>query len=145
MKVKMMMFAVAAMVIVFAVAALAAETPQPDNRRNQGPPPEAYAACIGKTVGATATFVDPRGETISGTCQQEGERMVLRPDRSKGQAGNRQGGPPPEAYKACEGKTAGAVASFVDPRGETLSGSCEQEGQRLVLRPDRNRQAPASK
>jgi hypothetical protein len=29
-------------------------------------------------------------------------------------------GPPPEAYKACEGKSAGAIAQFVDRRGEPL-------------------------
>jgi two-component system, OmpR family, heavy metal sensor histidine kinase CusS len=48
-------------------------------------------------------------------------------------------GPPPEAYKACEGKSAGSVSQFIDPRGETLKGTCEQENGRLVLRPDRSR------
>jgi hypothetical protein len=48
-------------------------------------------------------------------------------------------GPPPEAYAACEGKKAGDAAHFVDPRGETVKGTCEQEGDRLVLRPDRSR------
>lgn len=55
-------------------------------------------------------------------------------------------GPPPEAYKACEGKTAGSTAQFVNPRGETVKGTCEEEGGRLVLRPDHrkgDRQGPA--
>ncbi len=46
------------------------------------------------------------------------------------------GGPPPEAYTACEGKSAGDAAEFVSPRGDTVTGVCEQQGDRLVLRPD---------
>lgn len=45
-------------------------------------------------------------------------------------------GPPPEAYTACENKTAGDTAEFVSPHGDTVTGTCEQEGDRLVLRPD---------
>ena len=45
-------------------------------------------------------------------------------------------GPPPEAYTACENKTAGDKAEFVSPHGDTVTGTCEQEGDRLVLRPD---------
>jgi two-component system, OmpR family, heavy metal sensor histidine kinase CusS len=48
-------------------------------------------------------------------------------------------GPPPEAYRACEGKSAGNVSQFVNPRGETVKGTCEEEQGRMVLRPDRNR------
>jgi hypothetical protein len=48
-------------------------------------------------------------------------------------------GPPPEAYKVCEGKSAGSVAQFVNRRGETLKGTCEEEDGRLVLRPDANK------
>jgi heavy metal sensor kinase len=49
-------------------------------------------------------------------------------------------GPPQEAYAACEGKKAGSISQLVDPHGETLIGSCEEdETGRLVLRPDRNR------
>ncbi len=49
-------------------------------RRHQGPPPEAYTACEGKSVGDSAEFESPRGDTITGTCVQDGERLVLRPD-----------------------------------------------------------------
>jgi hypothetical protein len=62
---------------------------QETGRRRQGPPPEAYTACEGKTVGDTAMFESPRGETVTGTCEQEGDRLVLRPDRGKGNAGGR--------------------------------------------------------
>jgi hypothetical protein len=46
-----------------------------------GPPPEAYAACTGKTPGSPAQFTDRNGETVSGVCESRGERLVLRPDR----------------------------------------------------------------
>jgi heavy metal sensor kinase len=56
-------------------------------------------------------------------------------------------GPPPEAYRACAGKSAGNVAQFTDSRGETVMGTCEKEENGvLVLRPDanrRDRRAPA--
>ena len=85
--------------------------------------------------------------------------MVLRPDRgsqdtdaesvnalgeesSSQQKGRRRQGPPPEAYSACEGKNAGDVAELVSRRGDTVTGTCEQQGDRLVLRPDRLRQDP---
>ena len=104
-----------------------------------GPPAEAYTACTGKSAGNTATFVNPKGETVTGTCTQDGSQLVLRPDNSKGQANGKRQGPPPEAYKACEGKSVGATAQFVNPRGETLIGTCAQEGTRLVLRPNSNK------
>lgn len=34
-------------------------------------------------------------------------------------------GPPPEAIKACEGKTAGAATSFVNRKGDTVKGTCQ--------------------
>lgn len=41
-----------------------------------------------------------------------------------------QGGPPPEAIKACEGKSEGATTSFKGRRGETLEATCKKiEGQ----------------
>jgi heavy metal sensor kinase len=59
-------------------------------------------------------------------------------DRDRGARGERRT-PPPEAYEACRGKSAGSVSRFVDARGETLEGLCEEELGRLVLRPDANR------
>ena len=57
-------------------------------------------------------------------------------DSSSQEPGRRHHGPPPEAYTACEGKSAGDTAKFVSPHGDTVTGTCEQEGDRLVLRPD---------
>lgn len=45
--------------------------------------------------------------------------------------------PPPEAYKACEGKSAGSASEFVDSRGRTVSGICKEVDGKLILRPDR--------
>ncbi|MEI6610499.1 MAG: ATP-binding protein [Deltaproteobacteria bacterium] len=56
-------------------------------------------------------------------------------DRGDEARNNRRRGPPAEAYKACEGKSEGSTAEFVDQRGETLIGTCEIENGKLVLRP----------
>ena len=63
-------------VIGFGNDAFAQET----GRRRQGPPPEAYTACEGKSSGDAAEFVSPRGDTVTGTCEKQGDRLVLRPD-----------------------------------------------------------------
>lgn len=57
-------------------------------------------------------------------------------DTSSENSGRRHHGPPPEAYTACEGKSEGDTAEFVSPHGDTVTGTCEQDGDRLVLRPD---------
>ena len=53
---------------------------QERGRRHQGPPPEAFTACEGKSAGDTAEFVSPRGDTVTGTCEEQGGKLVLRPD-----------------------------------------------------------------
>ena len=119
---------------------------QDTGRRQHGPPAEAFTACEGKSAGDTAEFVSPRGDTVTGTCEQQGDRLVLRPDnpgrnsdendQSSRNAGRRQHGPPTAAFTACEGKNPGDTAEFVSPRGDTVTGTCEQLDNRLVLRPD---------
>ena len=61
--------------------------------------------------------------------------------------GRRHHGPPPEAYTACEGKSAGDTAEFVSPHGDTVTGTCEyeQDSERLVLRPDNPPEGKRSK
>ena len=58
--------------------------------RGHGPPPEAYEACEGKSVGDEAEFVNPRGETVTGTCEQRGDQLILLPDNFKGRFGGRE-------------------------------------------------------
>jgi hypothetical protein len=53
---------------------------QEGGRRHHGPPPEAYTACEGMAAGDTAEFISPRGDTVTGTCEADGDRLVLRPD-----------------------------------------------------------------
>jgi hypothetical protein len=104
-----------------------------------GPPPEAFRACEGKTVGSKAQFTGPDGETVSGSCKVADGRLVLRPDHPRANSRDERRGPPPEAYKACEGKNAGSMAQFINPRGETVKGRCGEEDGTLVLRPDISR------
>jgi hypothetical protein len=104
--------------------------------RRHAPPPEAYEACEGKSVGDEAEFINPRGYTVTGICEEEGDQLVLRPDNPKKRSGGRRHGPPPEAYEVCEGKSIGDEAEFVNRRGYTVTGTCEEEGDQLVLRPD---------
>ncbi|MFT5699233.1 MAG: hypothetical protein ACI8ZB_002090 [Desulforhopalus sp.] len=113
---------------------------QKTHTQRQGPPLEAYTACQDKNAGDAAEFVDPKGKTMSGTCEQEGDRLVLRPDSqpTKKHNGDKHQSPPPEAYTACQGKNVGDVAEFVNPKGKTMSGICEQDKDRLVLRPTRS-------
>ena len=60
---------------------------QGNDRKPQEPPPEAYAACEGKCAGDTAEFESPRGDTVTGTCVEDGNRLVLRPDNPPGGKG----------------------------------------------------------
>ena len=52
--------------------------------------------------------------------------------------GKPQGGPPQEAFTACEGKSEGDTASFEASNGETITGTCRQDrnGDSLLLIPD---------
>ena len=67
--------------ILIAVIAFGSDaSSQETGRRHHGPPPEAYTACNGKNAGDTAECVNPHGDTVTGTCEQEGDRLVLRSD-----------------------------------------------------------------
>ena len=129
-----------ALLAVCPTLAFGADSPSKTNRgRRQGPPPEAYAACEDKNHGDQAQFVASHGQTVKGTCEMQGDRLVLRPDNHKGRAGGRRQGPPPEAYAACKDKNQGDEAQFVTSRGQTVKGTCEMQGDRLLLRPERHK------
>ena len=57
------------------------------------PPPEAYAACKGKTEGASVTLTMPDGKSLAGTCRTMGGTLVAMP--AGGPGGPGAGGPPP--------------------------------------------------
>jgi two-component system heavy metal sensor histidine kinase CusS len=69
-----------------------------DGRGDRRPPLEAYEVCKGKSAGFPAQFTNPRGETISGICEEEDGVLVLRGTRPKGddrkQAGEEYGDRP---------------------------------------------------
>ena len=74
--------------------ALGNDTPsQRSGRRHNGPPPEAYTVCEGKSAGDTAEFVSPFGDKVTGTCVQDrnSDRLVLRPDNPpvRGESGKK--------------------------------------------------------
>ena len=69
--------------IFIAVIAFGSDTSsQETGRRHNGPPPEAYPAGEGKNAGDKAEFVSPHRDTVTGICVREGDRLVLRTDRS---------------------------------------------------------------
>ena len=49
-----------------------------------GPPPEAYSVCKDKKAGSASQLTTPWGETVRGTCREEGDKLVLIPDRPEG-------------------------------------------------------------
>jgi hypothetical protein len=63
-------------------------------RGHHGPPPEAYTACEGLSVGDVAELETPHGDILTGTCEEEGDRLVLRPDNLP--EGAPPEGPPPD-------------------------------------------------
>lgn len=79
--------AAAIMVGQFAVTGWAFSGPEGRGER-RGPPPEAVAACQGKSEGATVEFTGRGGETISGTCRQFQGQLAAMPDRPPGAKGN---------------------------------------------------------
>ena len=57
--------------------------------RQQGPPPEAIAACEGKSVGDSVTFTDPRGGSHEGTCQEIDGQLAAAPENMPEGGGRR--------------------------------------------------------
>ena len=127
-----------------------------DNRQGnsgrQGPPQEAFDACLGKSAGDSAQFEGRNGETISGICEERDGKLILQPSnmpsdhptqannsmpmQNNQSSTNSRQGPPAEAFTACEGKTAGDKSSFKTPNGESISGQCLEQNGQLVLVPD---------
>ena len=48
-------------------------------------------------------------------------------------------GPPAEAFEACSGMQSGASVSFVSPRGDSLSATCQEIRGQLVAVPEGHR------
>lgn len=63
-----------------------------------GPPPEAYSACKDKMAGSASRLITPWGETVRGTCREEGGKLVLIPDRPEGVKMAMRPCPPPRCW-----------------------------------------------
>ena len=82
----------AALVTVLAAMSATPVLAQPQGRQGPpAPPPEAYAACKGKTEGASVTLTMPDGKSLAGTCRTMDGTLVAMPAGGPGGAG----GPPP--------------------------------------------------
>jgi len=55
--------------------------------RPSGPPPEAYAACTGKSAGVSVSFTLRDGRTVQGVCELIGDRLAARMSRPSGMRG----------------------------------------------------------
>ena len=81
-----------ALATVLAATSIAPVLAQPQGRQAPpAPPPEAYAACKGKTEGASVTLTMPDGKSLTGTCRTMDGTLVAMPAGGPGGAG----GPPP--------------------------------------------------
>ncbi|WP_163339463.1 hypothetical protein [Desulfopila sp. IMCC35008] len=49
----------------------------------QGPPPEAIAACEGKAEGDSVTFKGRRGESMKATCEVINDQLAAVPEKHK--------------------------------------------------------------
>ncbi|MEN6373901.1 MAG: hypothetical protein ABFD75_03845 [Smithella sp.] len=58
----------------------------PKQERRMKPPPEAIAACKGKSEGTKVQFTTPRGDTLTGICKQFEGTLAAMP---------KHGAPPP--------------------------------------------------
>ena len=79
-----------------ALASIAAAFPshaQPSRGTPPAPLPEAYAACKGKTEGASVTLTMSDGKSLAGTCRTMDGTLVAMPAGGPGGLG--AGGPPP--------------------------------------------------
>ena len=84
----------AATALGLAMAAIAADSAPParggasaPGGNPPGPPPEAVAACKGKTEGTTVSFTGRAGETFTGVCQTTNGVLAARPAGGQGGPG----------------------------------------------------------
>jgi len=54
------------------------------------PPPEAFAACVGKSEGEAVTFIT-HNETLSAVCRMFDGKLAAAPDRNRNNAGGNSG------------------------------------------------------
>ncbi len=77
-----------------AIAADSADGSKLQRRPPMGPPPEAIAACKGKSEGTSVQFTTPRGDTLKGVCKLVNGTLAAVPE---GGMRGPQGKPPDNA------------------------------------------------
>ncbi len=92
----------------------------------RAPPPQAFAACKGKSAGDTVQQTTPAGDQRPALCTQSPQGLFARLNRRP---------PPPEAFDACQGKKLGDAVQFDTPRGLQDS-TCIQTPEGLAARPN---------
>lgn len=78
---------VVAMMLAAGAPAFAGCALPPPGARPHGPPPEAFAACVGKTAGDAVSLTVHDGKVLNATCELRDGALVARPE------GKRHGGP----------------------------------------------------
>lgn len=112
-----------------ALPALAQDHPR--GGPGHGPPPEALAACRGRSRGASCTVTPPNGRAMSGTCDSPSDDLPLACRPAHGPGGGPGHAPPPEAFTACEGVATGDACVVDTPHG-TVEGVCRATPDRRV-------------
>ncbi len=114
----------------------------------QGPPAEALEACASQSEGNPCNFSAPHG-MVSGSCLNTHGGIACVPERGPVQnqgrsSGERRGGPPAEAFSACDGLASGDACTVQTPHGN-LQGRCRSHGGDAFCVPDHHRQGPVGK
>lgn len=115
------------------------------------PPPEAFAACEGKTEGAAVKISLPDQRSLEASCMKAGDKLAARPNKMPAphdgahepRHDHAPGHPPMlrppfpsfEAIAACIGKKDGETIAATLPDGQKLSSQCALFDQTLALRP----------
>lgn len=130
---------VALLACLAAPLAMAADEAPKHEGHHMEPPAAAFTACEGKQAGDKGSFTGPDGKAMSGVCHDMKGKLALMPERAGGKGvpdGEGRMGPPPEAFKACEGKSSGDKVTISGPEGKTLSGVCHDMKGKLAAMPE---------
>jgi len=77
-------------VIILSIGLISSVAHGEDNQGKRVPPPEAFAACVGKTEGAAISFTT-RNETLSAVCRMFDGKLAAAPDRNRNNPGSNSG------------------------------------------------------
>lgn len=91
-------------------------------------PIDAYKACEGRKAGEMGQITNKMGTILQGICEeQDGKLVIVKPNWHQKKVY------PPEAYKACAHKKAGAASQYKNAQKKTIKGKCLKEDGKLVL------------